>query len=609
MSQSGGPWRSSCIVPRVFAMHAATLGLSYGFHVVLLLALLPAAVSAQEVFVGPAADPGCDYQSVQEAIDDWIASPESGHLTVYIDNTQAYAAQALTVTTPAAGTSIALRGDRAGCGGAFTAERAALDGVGGAAAPVIDILGDVAGEDRRFEVQLHGLQVSGGDHAAGDGGGVRVRGNVVLSVFETTLRDNVAQNGGGVAIEAIAAGAPHLILFGNRRPGEITGNTAGDGGGILCRDATVYCDRYCLIADNSASGNGGGIAQDNCVTSLYVPNSSPPFDPGVGLRGNSADGDGGAVWASGGEFAMGSGFQRPSSPMTGNVAGGDGGGIFLTGQARLTAANMQFDDNHAGGNGGAVAADNASSLAFNPATSVGGGCAADVERCARMRNNSALLAGGAIHLRDSGFLTMSDHVLQGNRAPRASAIGLENSTGATLTNTLASGNGGGSELILSDNGYVELRYVTIAGNGADDSALLRFDAPVSFGMSNSILHDGNGGDSGVVLDAAAGSTISSSCSIVHETASLAGHAGVVTTSATDPLWDTSGRYPAWMYAPGRHSPAIDACGFGTGAIPDLLGTARAVDDPRPDLAGPYDMGAVEFVARPEVFADGFEMLD
>jgi predicted outer membrane repeat protein len=344
---------------------------------------------AQEVSVGPAADPECDYQSVQDAIDDWVASPETGHLTVYLDNTQVYGGQALTISTPSARTSIALRGDRAGCSGFVFGGRAELDGSGGAAAPVIDILGDAAGEVRRFEVQLNNLQISGGDHVAGNGGGVRARGNVVVYVFETTVRDNVAQNGGGLAFEATADGAPHLVMVGNQRPAEIAGNTAGDGGGIYCRDATLYCDHYCLIAGNTASGNGGAIAQDNCVTSLYVPDGSEPSDPDVGLRDNRASGDGGAVWASDGVFWVGSGFSLHSSPVRGNRADGHGGAIYLANEAEMMAGNTRFDDNHAGGNGGAIAADGARVAHLNAATSVGGGCARSLDDCARFRGNSA----------------------------------------------------------------------------------------------------------------------------------------------------------------------------------------------------------------------------
>lgn len=141
---------------------------------------------------------------------------------------------------------------------------------------------------------------------------------------------------------------------------------------------------------------------------------------------------------------------------------------------------------------------------------------------------------------------MLDHVLEGNTAPCGSAIAFENSTGITLTNTLATGNVGGSEVILSDNGYVDLRYITIAGNGDDDSALLRFDGPVGLSMSNSILHDGSGAGSGLVVDAAAGGTVFSTCAIVHEDTRFTGLPNVVGTGVANPQGDDSGRYPAWL---------------------------------------------------------------
>ena len=162
------------------------------------------------------------------------------------------------------------------------------------------------------------------------------------------------------------------------------------------------------------------------------------------------------------------------------------------------------------------------------------------------------------------------------------------------------------ELLRSSGGYFDLRYTTIADNGSDDSALIRFDAPGGFAAGNSLLYDDNGAGTGLVVATPSGTTYDVDCVLVHEDGALAGQANVTNLIVADPQWDTSGWYPAGLYVPGPDSPAVDACGSGPGAIPDLLGTARPQDLPRPDGVGPFDMGAIERLPD-RIFGDGFEM--
>jgi predicted outer membrane repeat protein len=427
-------------------------------------------------------------------------------------------------------------------------------------------------------------------------------------VADARIHGNAAANGGGIAVEATAAGVPHLILLGNQGPAAIVDNAAtDDGGGLYCSAATMYCDRYCLIADNSAGGNGGGIAQQDCGTGLYLPTSSGTTDPDVGLRANTAAGHGGGAWVSGGWLnLMSSEPQRPA-PVVGNVAGGSGGGLYFTGLPPDGATNMhrgvQFDDNRAGGDGGAMYADSGFLMLYAPG---GAGCAGSTDGCPRFRANHADLVGGAIALSGDATALVSDVMFSGNDASVASVLALGGApAGVTLTNVHIAGNHGAGELLQSAGGYVDLRYATVADNGGDDAALIRLDAPASLTLRNSILHDDNGGASGVVVDAASGSTISIDCVLVHDDSGLAGEPGVVNLFAADPQWDASA-IPAGLYAPGPDSPAVDACDAGPGVIPDLLGESRPRDLPKPDGAGPFDMGAIER-RDDRLFMDGFEL--
>ncbi len=572
-----------------------------------LSALMPLA-SAQTVFVGPASDPDCDYHTIQDAIDAWAASASTDFVSVYISNSQAYNAVALTIPTPMASTGIALSGNFPTCAFGPSTGTLVLDGSGNGGMPVIDVEGSVAGDARRFEVVLGSqLEITGGNHV-GNGGGVRVRGNAVVSLFETNVHDNTATNGGGVAVEATPSGMPNLIMVGNQAAATVQDNHASqDGGGMYCVDASLYCDRHCLIAGNTAGANGGGVAQQACGTSLYPANSSGTPDPNVGLRLNTAVGDGGGAWVSGGYFSLGGSAPLRRAPVAGNIAGGSGGGLYFTGlgSASNTHRAVQFDDNQAGVDGGALYAD---SGYLQLDSSLSGGCGGDVDGCARFRGNHAGAVGGAIALSGTANALMWNVMFAGNDALHASVLQIGASgVGATLINAHIAGNHGAAELLRSSGGYFDLRYTTIADNGSDDSALIRFDAPGGFAAGNSLLYDDNGAGTGLVVATPSGTTYDVDCVLVHEDGALAGQANVTNLIVADPQWDTSSWYPAGLYVPGPDSPAVDACGSGPGAIPDLLGIARPQDLPRPDGIGPYDMGAIERLPD-RIFVDGFEQI-
>lgn len=569
------------------------------------LASFAPAASAQFVFVGPASDPACNYHTIQEAVDAWAASTSTDFVDVVIANSQTYSATAITIPTPVASTGLSLRGDLPTCHLGAATGHTVLNGSGNGNLPVIDINGTVAGDTRRPQINLLYLDITGGQHAGGNGGGVRLRGNAVVTVFETKIHGNSAAYGGGISVEATAAGLPNLIIVGNQVPGSIQDNHATqDGGGLYCANATLNCDHYCLVANNTAIGNGGGIAQQTCTTTFSPPNSTGPRDPNVGLRLNSAGGDGGGAWVSGGYLDVNSATPQKPAPIVGNVAGGNGGGLYYTGFGSSSSAQrgVQFDDNQAGGDGGALYADSGSFQFY-----AGGfaGCGQDVNGCPRFRGNHADLAGGAIAMSGTASAIVSEVMFSNNDAGHASVMQVGGASGVTLINSHIAGNHGASELLRSSGAYIDLRYVTIADNGSDDDALIRFDVAGGFAASNSILYDANGPASGVVLAAPAGTTLHMDCVLVHDDSGLAGAPGVSGLIVADPQWDTSGLYQAGVYVPGPDSPAADACGPGPGTIPDMLGGARPRDLPKPDGAGAYDMGAIERLPD-DIFGNGFE---
>lgn len=573
---------------------SALLGLSCAFTV---------PVGAQSVvFVGPPSDPGCDYESVQEAIDNWAVSTSTEFLVVHVANAHAYTAQRITVPTPVASTGISLRGQYPGCALEGGGGRALLSGVGAPPGPVIDVIGTGV----RFEVNVSHMEIAHGANPGGNGGGVRVRGNVLVGLFESVVRDNTAALGGGIAVESTAAGQPDVVMTGSAVPTIVDGNQASEGGGLYCSGSILRCNRYCRVSANVATGNGGGIAHHDCLTSLSFSRNQLPLDPLVGLRGNSAGGDGGGVWASGGELRLGAFGSPGPAPVVGNSAGGDGGGALFTGAISGGGFGVQFDGNTAIGSGGGLAV-RGGLPSFGP---TGGGfdCRGTLDTCPRWRDNAAGVRGGAVHVEGAALgVSITASLVDGNQAASASVLDLQGSSGgAVLRNTQVAGNSGAGELFLLDGGSLGLHYATIADNGTDDSALVRLEAPSTFSALNTVMFDDNGAGGGVVLEAAAGSTIQVDCMLVHEDSALGGQPGVGGLVVADPQWDDSGEFDASLYVPGPGSAAVDACSAGPGSIPDLLGTPRPQDTPLPDLAGPYDMGAIERRASVAIFRDGFE---
>jgi len=572
----------------------------------LVLSAFAPIASAQNVFVGPASDPDCDYTTIQAAVDAWAASPSTDFVTVFIANAQTYPATAITIPTPAASTALSLRGDMPACRLENSSGRAVLDGTGNGGLPVIAVEGFVAGDEHRYQLTLGPLEITGGQ-VFGNGGGVRVRGNAVVSLFEADVHDNSATNGGGIAFEATADGVPNLILFGNVAPANVHDNQATqDGGGLYCVDATMNADHYVLIAGNYSGRNGGGIAQQDCTSQIYPPRSTGVVDPDVGLRTNTAVGDGGGAWASGGYLTVNGAPPQKPAPVVGNVAGGNGGGLYFTGLGSTTSniqRGIQFDDNHAGGDGGALFAD---SGYLQLSGGLSAAACSDLAGCPRFRGNHADAAGGAIALSGTANASIATQMFSDNDAAQASVMQIGGAgASATLFNVHVAGNHGSPELLRASGGSFNLQYVTIADNGADDDSLVRLVAPGGFGAQNSILYDFNGAASGVVIDAPAGTPLFIDCVLVHDVSGLAGEPNVTNLIAVDPQWDTSGAYSPGLYVPGPDSPAVDACGAGPGNIADLLGNPRPSDLPKPDGVGSYDMGAIERVPD-ELFGDGFE---
>ncbi len=165
------------------------------------------------------------------------------------------------------------------------------------------------------------------------------------------------------------------------------------GGGIYSDHSAVTVSN-CTVADNVATGGGGGVFSDGFIGSadLVIVNCA--------LTENSTDGNGGGVYGDGGTGGTAT-VQVISSTLFNNFApqGGSGGGIYSdgrTGYATLIITNTLLDSNFAA-DGGAL---------YNDGEN--GGTATVYIVDSVLTSNSAGF-GGAIYSdgEDSGFVSMT----------------------------------------------------------------------------------------------------------------------------------------------------------------------------------------------------------
>lgn len=184
------------------------------------------------------------------------------------------------------------------------------------------------------------------DNMADDGGGIFLDG-VVATISGTTITDNNAIfEGGGIS----ACGCAGVIL--TIEDSEVTNNTAEDGGGIAAGPVDLTIEDSTFDA-NAASGNGGG---------LFLLDEGSVGISGSTFSANTADLDGGGIHAQEDGFGPLS-VDLVNSTLSGNTASGSGGGIST--QEPMTLTHTTVTGNDVGGFGGGVYVDGAVVTARN----------------------------------------------------------------------------------------------------------------------------------------------------------------------------------------------------------------------------------------------------
>jgi predicted outer membrane repeat protein len=503
-----------------------------------------------------------------------------------------------------------------------------------------NIAANFAGGVRMFGTSvlniLGGSQFNNNQALNGNGGAIAATNTPDLNIEDSKFQTNHASGSGG----AVYLDAGTISFDG---AWSVVENLAGQNGGALSimgsGDASFHATKgpgASLISNNHANGHGGAIYHGNTsnlelyATSGYrlaIQGNTADLDGGaanasagglfdiygdVNLSNNSADGNGGAIYLSGGSkvwlddyfstlptvfsnsatnggaiYALNStrvecdGVQFGDDGVGNSATAGSGGAVYIN-TSTFSADNCVFKSNQAvGGNGGAVAAvDSTVNLiaTYNPPVTQQ---VALVERgtpnapqstacdpfkrdCSRMFLNTASGDGGALYSSNSN-VTVEETIFDQNTANRGGAIFQEGASAVgEIANVLAVKNtsiqafGAG---IRAANGTITIRHATLAHNigGAGFSP-----GSVVANVYNTIIW-GN-------TVAAFGNLTITECNI-----DQGGTAG----PAYDPLFLSP---IGGAFRPGFRSPAIDACA--TGLAIDLMGTSRPIGTL-------YDIGAYE----------------
>ena len=177
----------------------------------------------------------------------------------------------------------------------------------------------------------------------GDGGGIYVNddGTSVSLTGDSAVTSNTAEgNGGGIYLNDNTT----LTIKG----GKISSNKAVDGAGLyVARSSVVRLNGGTSISANTASGNGGGIYDDNARLEVTTTGENNA------IANNSAAKNGGGICVKKGDVTTSS-ITLTGITLTGNRAD-VGGGMWLAGDLYLT--DLTVTSNTATTNGGGIWSD------------------------------------------------------------------------------------------------------------------------------------------------------------------------------------------------------------------------------------------------------------
>ena len=264
-----------------------------------------------------------------------------------------------------------------------------------------NVLGNSVRDDSavlvRGEFNMYGGLIAGNyaNSAASYGGGVRVGGSTTAATFhmyDGTIQDNMADNGGGVSV----TGGSTFNMHGGTIENNATrgGGWMNYGGGVLVQSGTFNMYGGTITGNQTGTGNGGGLAlreRTQSTANIY----------GGTISNNTSHGYGGGIYVSGntlniepdeGKVISITGNKAFDCPTEGHQTG-RGGGMYLGNLANGTLTLDQVN------------------ISNNTAEDCGGGlfvsCDVNLEDGASITGNGAnsgeYLAGGGVYLAGGTF--------------------------------------------------------------------------------------------------------------------------------------------------------------------------------------------------------------
>jgi predicted outer membrane repeat protein len=323
-------------------------------------------------------------------------------------------------------------------------------------------------------LQIYDSQVVGNDAGSKEGGGIYMDDAAFLVAGNTVFSHNLAADGGGIYMDADEGGLTLKgCTFSNNQ-------TTGKGGGLYLNYGgnDIINTKF---DHNIAGDDGGAVHIDSTTATRFVGTGSPT---GCVISNNSADSDGGGIYA---DYAT----LIDNCLITGNQqtsTSNYGGGIYNNEQMEIK--NSTISNNHSAGYAGGVYNSQGltvlnSTISGNIADNgEGGGIFNDdslaVESSVVSGNVSNAGYGGGIY-NDSVYMTINNTAIVGNTAlgDRYAGGGIFNEgesvviSNSTIAGNVASGNDGtfdaeGGGVYTTNGGYpAAFSNVTIANNKAD----------------------------------------------------------------------------------------------------------------------------------------------
>lgn len=582
------------------------------------LVLLGATLPAHATNYRVGADGQCDYTTIEAAIAAASAQQNGSFPKIYVATNQSYSNQALSISQGDQ-SHISLIGGVPNCGTTTSSGNTTING--GAGTSVITIRGAIS-------VTLSHLTITGGNDVIGgnddEGGGVDYAGVGNLLIDNTTVFDNIAQDGGGIRFQG-NGGAADLYLNENTF---ITNNTANaTGGGIRIEDnATVHidADQTWIAMNEATNGYGGGIA---VVGHASVHIGSPGYRiadyAGVVYQNTAQYGGGIALLANAPNAGAVADIVAadPNHPVRieQNRAYHTGGGAYLepwTGSSGVATAQLNLGgaqiDSNAAPEGSGIYADTDSFAGIPVGSLVAfetGHCAAAIE-CNTVSNNRAVdgndnaTAGSAILIQTNSGFEAQQFSMRGNQGAHAIRVADSLESPLQLDTCLLAGNSVTAELVTFGSAAATLNQCTFAYNTIGGPAVIL--AETGFTMTHSIVAQGSlptiaytGSGNGETLDYI----------LSQETATLGAGQHII---PGDPEFVDPDNSDFHLRA---ISLAVDVAPAGNADDRDLDNLPRDIDLASVDnLDGPRDLGAYELQvafqdcgASDTIFCNGFEV--